>query len=80
MLRESALATKRDDDVGGPDLAAAEETIAQIQNSLGVIRSMKLNCTEAKNNIESVREAVEGMESQIRDKIKTLHIQLQISK
>jgi hypothetical protein len=55
-------------------------TIAQIQDSLDVIRSMKRNCTEAKKNIESVREAVEGMESQIREKITTLHIQLQIVK
>ena len=78
VLRESALAIKRDDEVGGPDLPAAEETIAQIQDSLDVIRSMKRNCTEAKKNIESVREAVEGMESQIREKITTLHIQLQI--
>ncbi len=79
VLRESALATKRDGVDSGPDLAAAEETIAQIQNSLGAVRSMKRNCTEAKNNIESVREAVEGMESQIREKVKTLRLQLQIA-
>jgi len=73
------LAAKREDVATVPDIAAAEKTISQKLNSLGVVRSMKRNCTEAKNNIESVRKAVESMEGQILETPKTLRLQLRIA-
>ena len=57
---------------GGPDLAAAESTISQIQNALGVVTSMKRNCTEANKNIDNVRASIEQLEREIRDKIREL--------
>lgn len=76
VLREAVLAANRDEVSSGPDLAAAESTISQIQNSLGVVTSMKRNCTEATKNIDSVRGGIESMESDIREKVRTLRLQL----
>ena len=73
------MAAKHDEVAIGPDLPDADGTITQVHNSFGVVRSMKRNWTEAKNNIESVREAMVSMEGQSRQKIKTLRLQFQIA-
>jgi hypothetical protein len=39
---------------------------------------MKSNCTEAKKNVSNVREAIEKLEEQVRDKLKALRSQLRI--
>jgi len=76
VLRESVLAAKCAEVASGPDLAAADGTIVQIQNALDAVRSMKRNCTEAGKNIESVRQAIETMENDIRERVRCLRQQL----
>lgn len=76
VLRESILAAKCADVASGPDLTAAEGTIVQIQNALGAVASMKRNCKEATKNIDSVRQAIESMENDIRERVRCLRQQL----
>jgi hypothetical protein len=63
---------------GTADLAAAEGTITEIQNSLNAVRGMKTNCTQATKSIESVRGSIEEMETTIRAKLSSLRLQLQL--
>ena len=76
VLRDSLLAKKKTETNTGPALDAAEDTITQIGNSINAAQSMKLNCTEAKKNIESVRNDIEKMEGEIRERLQTLKRQL----
>lgn len=79
VLREELLSQQTVESSEGPDITAAEGTIAEIQSSLSLVNSMKSNCTEAKKNVTNVREAIVKLEEQIRDKLKSLRSQLRIA-
>ena len=78
VLREELLSQQTVESGDGPDIVSAEGTIAEIQTSLSLVKSMKSNCTEAKKNVINVREAIEKLEEQVRDKLKVLRSQLRI--
>ena len=69
----------RRDAVDLPDIGGAEGTIAEIQSALSLVNSMKSNCTEAKKNVDNVRESIGKIESTIREKLRDLRNQLKIS-
>ena len=79
VLREELLSQQTVESSEGPDITAAEGTIAEIQSSLTLVNSMKSNCTEAKKNVTNVREAIVKLEEQVRDKLKSLRSQLRIA-
>jgi hypothetical protein len=76
ILRDTVLARRRKETESGPDLHAAEHTIAQIQNALNVVKGMKGNCTQANKSVDSIRESIVSMESDIRASLRTLRQQL----
>ncbi len=79
VLREELLAQQTVEASDGPDISGAEGTIAEIQSALGLVNSMKSNCTEAKKNVDNVRESIGKIESTIREKLRDLRNQLRIS-
>ncbi len=79
VLREELLSQQTVESNDGPDINGAEGTIAEIQSALGLVNSMKSNCTEAKKNVDNVRESIGKIESTIREKLRDLRNQLKIS-
>ncbi len=79
ILREELLCQQNAESGDGPDISGAEGTIAEIQSALSLVNSMKTNCTEAKKNVDSVRESILKIESTIREKLRDLRRQLQIT-
>ena len=79
LLREELLAQQTVASTDGPDVDGAEGTIAEIQSALSLVNSMKSNCTEAKKNVDNVRESIGKIESTIREKLRDLRNQLRIA-
>ena len=79
LLREELLAQQTVASTDGPDVDGAEGTIAEIHSALSLVNSMKSNCTEAKKNVDNVRESIGKIESTIREKLRDLRNQLRIA-
>ena len=78
VLREVILAVKKEETTEGPDLAAAESAISQIQTALGMVSSMKRGCTEAVKNIDNVKQSITDLEIKIRDNVAELRRNLAV--
>ena len=79
VLRDELLSQEQVANQDGPDITAAEGTIAEIQSSLSLVNSMKRNCTEAKKNVDNVRDSIVTIETAVREKLQELRVQLRVA-
>lgn len=78
VLREALLARQRQPGEVRPDFEAVAQTLNDIERNLEGIQGMKRNCTEAKKNVDSVRETIVEIETGIRDQLMSLRRKLRI--